>query len=78
MKSYLFNLGKNAKLIKKIENINEDLKNVNFNGINELGSGGMSTKIEAAKICQLSGCNMIIANGLYFNPIDKIIKKKQG
>ena len=35
----------------------------------------MSTKIEAAKICQLSGCNMIIANGLYLNPIDKIIKK---
>ena len=25
----------------------------------------MNTKIEAAKICQLSGCNMIIANGLY-------------
>ena len=35
----------------------------------------MSTKIEAAKICQLSGCNMIIANGLYLNPIDKIIKE---
>ena len=29
----------------------------------------MNTKIEAAKICQLSGCNMIIANGLYLNPI---------
>ena len=27
----------------------------------------MSTKIEAAKICQLSGCDMIIANGLYSN-----------
>ena len=47
--------------------------NVNFKGINEFGSGGMNTKIEAAKICQLSGCNMIIANGLHLNPIEKII-----
>ena len=68
-------LYKDAKLIKKIENFNENLKNINFKGINEFGSGGMNTKIEAAKICQLSGCNMIIANGLYLNPINKIIKK---
>tara|TARA_A100001234_G_scaffold18375_1_gene14581 strand:- start:3295 stop:4401 length:1107 start_codon:yes stop_codon:yes gene_type:complete len=67
---------KNAKLIKKIENFNKDLSNINFKGINEFGSGGMNTKIEAAKICQLSGCNMIIANGLYSNPIDKIIRQK--
>ena len=66
---------KDAKIIKKVENFNKDLKNINLKGSNEFGSGGMSTKIEAAKICQLSGCNMIIANGLYLNPIDKIIKK---
>ncbi len=66
---------KDAKLIKKVGDFNKDLKDLNFKGINELGSGGMSTKIEAAKICQLSGCNMIIANGLYLNPIDKIMKK---
>ena len=29
----------------------------------------MQTKIEAAKICQLAGCNMVIANGLNLNPI---------
>ena len=68
-------LFKDAKLIKKIENFDEDLKNVNFKGINEFGSGGMSTKMDAAKICQLSGCNMIIANGLYLNPIDRVIKQ---
>ena len=66
---------KNAKIIKKVENFKEDLKNINLKGNNELGSGGMNTKIEAAKICQLSGCDMIIANGLYLNPIDKIIKE---
>ncbi len=66
---------KDAKLIKKVENINKDLKNYDFKGINEFGSGGMNTKIEAAKICQLSGCNMIISNGLYMNPLDRILKK---
>tara|TARA_B100000767_G_scaffold260917_1_gene272007 strand:+ start:422 stop:1528 length:1107 start_codon:yes stop_codon:yes gene_type:complete len=68
-------LFKDAKLIKKVKDFNKDLKNINFKGINEFGSGGMNTKIEAAKICQLSGCNMIIANGLHLNPIDKIIKQ---
>ena len=68
-------LFKDAKLIKKVENFNKDLKNINFKGINEFGSGGMNTKIEAAKICQLSGCNMIIASGLHLNPIDRIIKQ---
>ena len=68
---------KDAKLIKKIENIDKDLKNVSFKGLNEFGSGGMSTKIEAAKICQLSGCEMIISNGLNLNPIDKILKREE-
>ena len=68
---------KNAKLIKKVENINKYSNNMNFKGLNEFGSGGMTTKIEAAKICQLSGCNMIISNGLYPNPIDRIIKKSE-
>jgi glutamate 5-kinase len=70
-------LFEDAKLIKKIENLNEDLKNIKFKGINEFGSGGMSTKIEAAKICQLSGCDMIIANGLYPGPISRIIKQNK-
>ena len=68
---------KDAKLIKKVENLKKDLINTNFKGINEFGSGGMNTKIEAAKICQLSGCNMIMANGLYLNPINKIITQNK-
>ena len=49
-----------AKLINKISNINKDIKNINIKGTTEFGSGGMDTKIEAAKICNLAGCNMII------------------
>ena len=66
---------KDAKLIKKINNLSKDIKNINIRGVTEFGSGGMNTKIEAAKICNLSGCNMVIANGLYLNPINQIEKK---
>ena len=61
-----------AKLIKKVHDLDKDLKNVNVRGITKFGKGGMNTKIEAAKICNLAGCNMIISNGLYLNPIKKI------
>ena len=66
---------KDAKLIKNVNDIKKDLKNIYIKGVNEYGSGGMTTKIEAAKICQLAGCSMIIANGLHSNPISKIIEK---
>ena len=34
------------------------------------------TKIEAAKICMNTGCNMIISNGLKNNPIKELINLK--
>ena len=68
---------KDAKLIKKIDHLEKDIKNINVKGQTEFGKGGMNTKIVAAKICNLAGCNMIIANGLYLNPIDRIEKKNK-
>jgi len=65
---------KDARLIKTVNNLNKDIKNINIKGMTEFGSGGMNTKIEAAKICNLAGCNMVIANGLYLNPISQIEK----
>ncbi len=67
-------LYKDAKLIRRIDNLDKDLRNINIKGMTEFGKGGMNTKIEAAKICNLAGCNMIISNGLYLNPIHKIEK----
>jgi|TARA_B100001093_G_scaffold365356_3_gene350161 glutamate 5-kinase len=64
-----------AKLIKEVKNIKKIVKNIDIRGMTELGSGGMNTKIEAAKICNLAGCNMVIANGLNLNPITQIEKK---
>ena len=66
---------KNAKLLKEIKNINKDIEKIATKSISEHGTGGMKTKIDAAKICQLSGCQMAIANGLVIRPIKKIIDK---
>ena len=66
---------KDAKLIKTVNDLNKDLKDIDIRGITKFGSGGMNTKIEAAKICNLAGCNMVIANGLFLNPLSQIEKK---
>ena len=65
---------KNAKLLKQIKTIDKDIEKIATKSISEHGTGGMKTKIDAAKICQLSGCQMAIANGLLMRPIKKILK----
>ena len=64
---------KDAKLIREVRDFKE-IKNVNIKGMTQFGSGGMNTKIEAARICNLAGCDMVIANGLKLNPITQIEK----
>jgi len=66
---------KNAKLLKIIRNISQNIEKVAEKSVSEHGTGGMRTKIDAAKICQLSGCKMVIANGLSLRPIQKIISE---
>ena len=63
-------------LIKRVEIIDNNIFNLVDKKINTYGSGGMLTKLEAAKICMSAGCNMLIANGNNFNPIKQIIEKK--
>ena len=65
-------LNKNAKLIRNVKQINNDVEKYISKNISEHGTGGMKTKIEAAKICQISGCYMAIANGLVNRPIKNI------
>ena len=65
-------LNKNAKLIRNVKQINNNVEKYISKNISEHGTGGMKTKIEAAKICQISGCYMAIANGLVNRPIKNI------
>jgi len=61
-----------AKKILKVKTIDESIENMADSKRSHLGSGGMATKIWAAKICMSSGCSTIIANGKSFNPLKKI------
>jgi len=63
---------KDAILIKEIKKIDNNLEKIASKSIGIHGTGGMKTKIDAAKICQVSGCTMAIANGLTLRPLKKI------
>ena len=53
----------NAKLIPEINAIGEDVLALAGGSGTKLGTGGMVTKLQAAKICLQSGCSMVITNG---------------
>ncbi len=56
-----------AKLIKRVSEINEEIEGVASGSGSSLGTGGMQTKIEAAKILFESGIDMRIVSGA--NPL---------
>ena len=71
----LYESSERRKIIKQVKNIDGKIYSFVENKKNSYGSGGMSTKLEAAKICMNSGCYMAIANGKNINPLDKLVKK---
>ena len=68
---------KKTQLIKIVKEIDENIIKYATETESIYGSGGMKTKIEAAKICQFAGCYMVIANGNCLNPIKKIVKNEK-
>lgn len=54
---------KNARLIKVVEEINDDILALAGGKGSELATGGMETKLKAAKIVTECGTDMIITNG---------------
>ncbi len=57
-----------AKIIPVVERIDEHIESIAGGAGSSLGSGGMATKINAAKIATAAGVDMIIMNGK--NPED--------
>lgn len=54
---------KNASLISEIHEVNDALYEIAGGKGSELGTGGMITKLNAAKLCMDNGIDMIITNG---------------
>lgn len=65
---------KKAKKIKDIYKIDSKIENMASKKFSNLGSGGMLTKIWAAKICMNSGCSAVISHSEKKLPITNITK----
>ena len=72
----LYDNTKKKKLIKEVKEINKQIYQLADKKLNNYGSGGMITKLDAAKICINAGCYMFIVNGKKKNPIKNMIQKK--
>ncbi len=65
----------NAKHMPLVEHVTPEIERsaTGPNIVTGIGSGGMTTKIEAAKIAGAGGCATIIASGLIDNPVAAIL-----
>ena len=65
---------KKAKKINNVYLIDSSIEKMADKKNSTLGSGGMTTKLWAAKICMSSGCSAVIAYGKNINPLSNINK----
>jgi glutamate 5-kinase len=67
-----------SSIIPRIEKITEEIENfASGNSSSGKGTGGMKTKIAAAKIAAASGVDTIITNGLKLNLLKDIVSGRQ-
>ena len=63
---------KKAKFIAEVKNISKNIEDMAKNTKSDIASGGMITKIKAAKISTTAGCHLIIARGQDNNSLLKL------
>lgn len=66
-----------AKLIERVHGMPEWVFSLGGSAGSALGTGGMKTKLHAAKICIEQGCDMVIANGENPDILYDIIENRQ-
>ena len=62
-----------AKLIEHVDNVTEDLEAMAGDTVRQVSTGGMRTKLEAAKIARTAGVTTVLANGRRPNIIHDIL-----
>ncbi len=67
-----------AKLLQRVHGMPEELFSLAGDEGSTLGTGGMKTKLKAAKLCVEKGCDMVIANGEKPALLYEIIEGKEG
>ena len=66
------NLDPAAKLIPEVRDITPEIEAMGGGSASAMGSGGMATKIAAAKIATAAGCAMAIAAGAPLHPVRRL------
>ncbi len=64
---------KDAAFLAEVTEITPEIEAMAGKPVSGIGSGGMITKIEAARIAVGAGCNMVIASGHEHHPLRRII-----
>lgn len=70
-------INKDAVLISQVDSINEDIKAMAKDTSSKVGTGGMATKINAAKIVNDYGCDMAIINSNKENGLITLLEGKE-
>lgn len=65
-----------AKHIEEVTKITKSIRAMAGDATSKTGTGGMHTKISAAKIAMNAGCDCVISNGLKKNPVKKLFDNK--
>ncbi|HDR88285.1 MAG TPA: glutamate 5-kinase [Bacteroidetes bacterium] len=66
-----------ARLIPVVYDVSEEVEAAAGSAGTDVGTGGMATKLEAARICRLAGSHMVIANGKDPAVIREILEGKE-
>lgn len=67
---------KHAKLIRDVNGITKEIESMAKDASSKVGTGGMITKIKAAKVCNDFGCDLVIVNGSQPNVLIDLIEGK--
>lgn len=70
-------LDADAKFIPEVTALTPEILAMAGDSGTEYGSGGMITKLAAAKIALSSGCRMVIAPGKYLSPLSRIDQQEK-
>ncbi|MGM9961062.1 MAG: glutamate 5-kinase [Allobaculum sp.] len=68
------NRNPDAKFIDEVHEINDEILSLGKGASSGVGTGGMATKLNAARLAGASGCDMVIANAKDFHIISRIIQ----
>ena len=71
------NRNPDARFIHLVEHLNEELLSMGKDAASDVGTGGMATKLSAARLATTAGADMVIANGRDVGVIHEILEGKQ-